>query len=390
MSSITRARLALTAMRWRDPRPWDALLAVAAAGALIADGMNRRHGGALPVGGYVLALATCAPLAWRRDAPMAVLLIVLAGVIACLPVFHPYDTAVFVVMVPLYTVALLGGRRRSLAVGAGTAVVLVVVILLIQHHEGVVGEAGLRLLLALGALVVGDTVRSRQALAAAALRQQAGEAREREAEGRRRVEAERLRIARELHDTIAHALVAINVRAGVGALLGPAQDSDAALTEIKEVSAEALRDLRSTLSLLREPDEVAPTGPSPNLEELPRLVERARAAGIDAALEIELAVRSVPSPVGQAGYRIVQEALTNVMRHAGASTARVHVRLADAGLEIEVTDDGRGGDAVAAGPGLQGMAERANALGGRMLAGPREHAGWRVWAHLPLSGADDR
>jgi hypothetical protein len=93
MSSITRARLALTAMRWRDPRPWDALLAVAAAGALIADGMNRRHGGALPVGGYVLALATCAPLAWRRDAPMAVLLIVLAGVIACLPVFHPYDTA---------------------------------------------------------------------------------------------------------------------------------------------------------------------------------------------------------------------------------------------------------------------------------------------------------
>jgi signal transduction histidine kinase len=377
-------------MRRHAPQPWDVLLAVAAAAALIADGMNRRDGGALPVGGYVLALATCAPLAWRRAAPMAVLLIVFCGVIACLPVFHPYDTAVFVVMIPLYTVAALGGRRRSLAVGAATAVVLVVVIVLVDHHEGVVGATGLRLLLALGALIVGDTVRARQALAAAAVREREAEARESEATGRRRVEAERLRIARELHDTIAHALVAINVRAGVAALLGPAQDSDAALTEIKEVSAEALDDLRTTLSLLREPDDVAPIGPSLDLDELPRLVDRARAAGIDVDVELQLAGAAVPSPVGQAGYRIVQEALTNVMRHAGASTARVQVELVDAGLEIEVTDDGRGGDAVAAGHGLQGMAERATALGGRVLAGPCERGGWRVWAHLPLSGADER
>jgi signal transduction histidine kinase len=378
------------AMRGRDPRLWDVLLAVVAAAALIADGMNRRHGGALPLGGYVLALATCAPLVWRNRAPMGVLLVVFCGTLTCLPVFHPYDTAVFVVMIPLYTVAAVGGRRRSLAVGAGTAVVLVVVIVLVEQHEGIVGATALRLLLALGALVVGDTVRSRRELAAAAAQQRAREAREREVESRRRVEAERRRIARELHDSMAHALVAINVRASVGAHLGPAQDSDAALTEIKEVSADALRDLRTTLSLLREEDEVAPTGPSLDLDEVPGLVANARAAGIDAVAEIELAGTRIPSPVGQAGYRIVQESLTNVMRHAGASTASVRVHLVDDGLDIEVTDDGRGGEAPAAGHGLQGMAERVSALGGRVLAGPGERGGWRVWAHLPLSGAGSR
>jgi signal transduction histidine kinase len=375
-------------MRRRDPERWDVVLAAVAAGALIADGMNRRHGGALPPAGYVLALATCAPLAWRRRAPLAVLLAVTCGVIACLPVFHPYGAAVAVVMVPLYTVATLGGRRRSLVVGAGSAVVLVVVIVLVEQHEGVVGQAALRVVLALGALVVGDTVRTRRALAAAAERQRAHEVRELEAEGRRRVEAERLRIARELHDTLAHALVAINVRAGVGALLGPAQDSGAALTEIKQVSAEALRDLRTTLSLLRDDDEIVPKDPQLDLDELPRLVDRARAAGIDAVAEIELTGQRIPSPVGQAGYRIVQESLTNVMRHADASAARVHVRLVGDGLDIEVTDDGRGGNALAGGHGLRGMTERAAALGGRVVAGPGEDGGWRVWAYLPLSGAE--
>jgi len=144
-----------------------------------------------------------------------------------------------------------------------TAVVLVVVIVVVQHHEGFIGATVSRLLLALGALVVGDAVRTRNALAEAARAQRAGEAREREVEASRRVEAERLRIARELHDTIAHALVAINVRAGVAAHLGPAQDTAAALTDIKEVSAQALSDLRSTLSLLRDQDDIAPTRPLP-------------------------------------------------------------------------------------------------------------------------------
>jgi signal transduction histidine kinase len=377
-------------MRAVEPRRRDAVLAAVAALALIADGMHRRHGAALPAAGYLLAVAACAPLAWRRDAPLGVLLLVFCGCLACLPVFQPYDTAVFVVMVALYSVAASGGRRRSLAVGAVTAVVLVVVVVLIQHHEGVVGAMASRLLLALGALVVGDTVRSRRALTAAAREQRARDARERDAENRRRIEAERLRIARELHDTIAHALVAINVRAGVAAELGAAQDGTAALTEIKHVSAEALRDLRATLSLLREPQEAAPTAPARNLDEIPSLLDNARAAGIDAVADVELGGGQVPSPVGQAGYRIVQESLTNVMRHAGASSARVRIARVGDGLDIEITDDGDGGEAAGDGHGLQGMTERAAALGGHVVAGPGDDGGWHVRAHLPFSPTEAR
>jgi len=94
--------------------------------------------------------------------------------------------------------------------------------------------------------------------------------------------------------------------------------------------------------------------------------------------------------VGEAGYRIVQESLTNVMRHSGASAACVHIRLVDDGLDIEVTDDGCGGGPVATGHGIQGMAERAAALGGRIHAGPRDQGGWRVWVRLPLSGSEGR
>jgi signal transduction histidine kinase len=376
-------------MRRRSPAWQDAAIAVVAAAALIADGMLRGDG-ALPVGGYALALAAGAPLAWRRVAPLVVLLAVFAAVLACLPVFEPYETAVFVVMVPLYTVAESGGRRRSLAVGAGTAVVLVAVIVLVEGDEGAGGQVALRLVLALGALIVGEAVRTRRALAAADQERTAREAHDRETEGRRRVEAERMRIARELHDTIAHSLVAINVRSGVAAHLGSTQDGAAALNDIKGISAEALRDLRATLSLLREDGESAPTGPSLDLGEVPGLVDRARAAGIDAVAAIELGDATVPSPVGQAGYRIVQEALTNVLRHAGASSARVDVHLAGDGLDIEVVDDGHGGTPNGDGLGLQGMAERATALGGQALAGPEERGGWRVWAHLPLTEADRR
>jgi signal transduction histidine kinase len=376
-------------MRPRSPAWQDAAIAIVAAAALIADGMLRRHG-ALPLGGYALTLLACAPLAWRRVAPLAVLLAVFGGVLACLPVFEPYETAVFVVMIPLYTVAESGGRRRSLAVGAGTAVMLVGVIVLVEGDEGAAGQVALRLVLALGALVVGEAVRTRRELAAATRERAAREARDRETEGRRHVEAERLRIARELHDTIAHALVAINVRSGVAAHLGSAQDGAAALNDIKGISAEALRDLRATLSLLREDGESAPTHPSLDLDEVPGLVDRARAAGIDAVAAIELGGATIPSPVGQAGYRIVQEALTNVMRHAGASAARVDVHLASDGLDIEVVDNGHGGPANGDGLGLQGMSERAAALGGQVLAGPEPRGGWRVWAHLPLTEADGR
>lgn len=193
-----------------------------------------------------------------------------------------------------------------------------------------------------------------------------------------------MRIAREHHDTLAHALVAINVRAGVTAHLG--QDSTAALTEIKHVSAEGLRDLRSTLDLLHEHADPAPTTPAVDLAALPRLLDGARASGLNADADIQLNGTAVPSSIGQAGYRIVQESLTNVLRHAHAANARVGLRVVDHALEITVVDDAPGGRVDGEGHGLRGMAERAAALGGRVSAGPRTEGGWCVLALLPLTG----
>jgi signal transduction histidine kinase len=253
------------------------------------------------------------------------------------------------------------------------------------ESNGAIGPADwLRLVLAGGALVVGDTVRTRRALAAAARERMAREAREREQESRRRVAGERLRIARELHDTLAHALVAINVRAGVAVHLADAGGAPQALGEIKDLSAEALGDLRATLNLLRDEQDAAPTSPALDLAAVSALVERAKVAGVDVSADVSLNGTTIPSPIGQAGFRIVQEAVTNILRHAGASSASVRVISTGDALEIDVADDGRGGSMSDDGHGLRGMAERAVALGGEVAAGPRPAGGWRVHARLPL------
>jgi signal transduction histidine kinase len=154
------------------------------------------------------------------------------------------------------------------------------------------------------------------------------------------------------------------------------------------VSAEALNDLRTTLSLLRDADDPAPTAPTLDLASLTQLLDRARAAGLDADADVELNGHVLPIAVEQAGFRIVQEALTNVMRHAGASRALVSLRVEGNTLNIDVTDDGTGAaSGTPAGHGLRGMSERAAALGGGVTAGPAELGGWRVHAGLPLTSA---
>jgi signal transduction histidine kinase len=241
------------------------------------------------------------------------------------------------------------------------------------------------------ALAVGDTVRTRRALRDAERERVRREAREREEEGLRREADERLRIARELHDTLAHSLVEINVRAGVAVDLHTSQDPLAALQDIQEASATALRDLRATLGLLRRQGDAAPTAPALDLEALPSLVDHARSGGLDADMDVQLDGAAIPSAIGGAAFRIVQEALTNVLRHADASSAHVRVRSSAHALDVEITDDGHAEAAgVEPGLGLRGMAERAAALGGRLDVGAREEGGWRVHAVLPLVGGDGR
>ncbi len=378
----------VSVMSLGSPRARNLTLVVAGTVALLLDASLHEHAGVAAPVRTVLALAACVPLLWRERAPVASLLALEVGLVTCVVVFHPYDAAMGILMVQLVTVAILGDRRRSLVVGAITAIVLVVTIALLDKTGSFLDAGALaRLLLVLGAVVVGDTVRSRGALRIVRRERQLDAARESEERSRQRVINERLRIARELHDTLAHALVAINVRAGVAAHLGAAQPDTGAFSEIKDVSAQALHDLRATLDLLREGDEEAPTLPAQDLEELPRLIDRVRAAGLSAHAHVRLNGTEVPASISQTAFRIVQESLTNVLRHAHASRAEVRVGLAAGVLEIEIVDDGRGASTAAGegpGHGLLGMSERVVALGGGVAAGPRDAGGWRVHAKLPL------
>jgi signal transduction histidine kinase len=372
-------------MRAVRPRLWDILFALAGAVALAGDGIHRGTGS---VGAAVaLSLLACLPLAWGSQAPLTALLSTAAGLLVCLAVFEPYDTAIFVLAIALYNVARLGDRRRSLIVGAGTAILLVTVIMIISTND-VAGDTGVRLGIALGALVVGDTVRTRRELREAHRERDLRIAHQREQESRRRVADERLRMARDLHDTVAHALVAINVRASVAAHLHSSEDSDGVLRDIMAVSAEALDDLRTTLSLLREAEDPAPTAPTLDLASITQLLDHAKAAGLDADADVNLNGHAIPIAVEQAGFRIAQEALTNVMRHGAASRARVTVRVEADALHIDVSDNGTGassGVPSTGGHGLRGMTERAAALGGEVSAGPAERGGWQVHARLPLA-----
>jgi signal transduction histidine kinase len=369
---------------WR-PLPRDVALAVAGAVALIVEGQLRSHGG-LPAGAYALAAVAAAPLAWRARAPLAALVGVEVGAVLCAAAFDANWVATVLVLVQLYTVALLGDRQRSVLIGAVTAIAVIAAVVTIGGPVELTGAA-FRIALVFAAVAAGDTIHSRRALHAAARERARRERREREEEARLRAGAERLRIAQELHDTLAHSLVAINVRAGVALDLHENAEPAAALEDIKQVSATALRDLRATLSLLRQQGDAAPTTPGFDLDALPGLLDHARSTGLQAELDVQLDGALIPSSISGAAYRIVQEALTNVLRHAGATTASVRVRAGADALDIDVTDDGRAGAAAATpGLGLRGMAERSAALGGRIDAGPLDDRGWRVHAVLPLTG----
>ncbi|MFD8999432.1 sensor histidine kinase [Streptomyces sp. NPDC059582] len=221
--------------------------------------------------------------------------------------------------------------------------------------------------------------------------QWAGERAERAQAARRRADEERLRIARELHDVLAHSISVINVQAGVGLALLDTDPEQArtALTTIKEASKEALGEVRQVLDTLRTPGD-APRAPAPGLDRLPELVEQAAGAGL--AVEVEGEPPRLPPGADLAAFRIVQEALTNVVRHSGSRHARVRVEHGGGALRLCVDDDGpaTGADAGGSGNGLAGMRERAAALGGTIEAGPRADGGFRVLAVLPLKVKEDR
>jgi signal transduction histidine kinase len=371
-----------------DPR--ELPLVVGLLALLLVEGHLSQDAEGLSPAGVAAAVAIALPLLWRHRAPHTVLAFVVAGVFACMATLKPGWSVLLPSAVAIYTVALHGDRLRSLAT-AGCVVAVTVVVMAVFSDSGVLStDAAVRLGFLLLALVVGDAVRSRQAVIQAALEREADRDRQRRDEADRRIADERLRIAQEVHDVVAHAMVAINVQAGVAAHVlhkRPGQ-AETALTEIKRVSGAALTDLRATLGLLRDEGASAPVHPARELSDVRDLAAPLRAAGIEVEVDLRGPEARVPSAVGAAAYRIVQEALTNVLRHAEASAAAVQVAIGARALEIDVRNDGApvaGESSNGSGTGLRGMAERAEALGGRVEAGPLPDGGWHVRAVLPLA-----
>jgi signal transduction histidine kinase len=229
-------------------------------------------------------------------------------------------------------------------------------------------------------LAAAEAVRGRQ--------ERAAEARHaRQEEARRKADEERLRIARELHDVLAHNISLINVQSGVALHLMDERPEQAriALEAINQASADALREVRSVLNVLRGSQEEPPRAPTAGLERVDELVSRAAAAGVGVSLEVQGDRRPLPASIDLAAFRIVQESLTNIVRHAEAGSAKVQLSYGDVDLTVQIEDDGRGLVAQAGdGSGIAGMRDRATALGGELEAGPQPTGGFRVRARLPF------
>jgi signal transduction histidine kinase len=349
---------------------------------LVADAAISAAGHPITVVNVLAGIVGCLPLVIRRRVPLpALFLLVTGGIVLVLWRLHPPNTVVLIPMIALFELARRGDRRRSLWMSVATVPCVFVSVVPFAASSQLISVVVRNLALCLLAIAAGDILRSRvlsaQRMAAA-----------REQETRRRMGEERLQIAREIHDVVAHAMTAINVQAGVAAHLlerDPRQAHDA-LRNIKQASGEALTDLRATLDVLRDPAQSAPLGPAGGLDDLEGLTAGARSAGIAVDIRID-SVADAPAAVQGAGYRIVQEALTNVVRHAEASRAEVSVRREAGAVDIDVLDDGRGGgsgaNGASPGNGIRGMLERAAAVGGTLEAAPTLSGGWRVHARLP-------
>lgn len=323
-----------------------------------------------------LLLAGPAALTLRDRYPRAVAVAAIASTLVYLGLGYAYGPVFLSVVVALVSLVLLGRRREAwVLAGLGYAGFLLTV--WFDGRPG--GSSWIHWALVAGwlvvVLVVADLARTRRDQQVAALRAER-DARERQAG------EQRLALAQDLHDVLAHNISLVNVQASVALHLLDEQPERArpALAAIKDASHDALEELRTALDLLREGD-AAPRSPAPRLQDLPQLVEGVRGGGLAVTLHQAPEPPDLPAAVQLAAYRIVQEALTNVTRHARAQVVSVRVGYAD-GVDIEVRDDGVGGVPVA-GNGLSGMRERAAALGGTLEAGPASGGGFRVRARLP-------
>ncbi|MEV7005246.1 sensor histidine kinase [Streptosporangium sp. NPDC051022] len=370
---------------WRPPATDVSLAAVVGAlltvGALSAPDTH-------PLDYLTIVVASLALVAWRRT-PVSVLVITTACMLLFATRTNPGPPAAFPVLVAIYATVRAGHRGLTVVAGAaflgGTLAVS-----LAQATERSVQDLIDRTVLLLGwflaAAVTGMVSKHRAAYLHQAEQRAAEAERTREEVALRRAGEERLRIARELHDSLTHSISVIKVQAGVAVHLARkrGQEVPSVLLAIQEASGEAMRELRATLEVLR--DDAADESQGSGLDRLDDLVNRARSAGLPTTVTISGDRQTLPAAVDSTAYRIVQEALTNITRHAGQASASVHIGYAPGELTVQIDDDGDNSPSGSPVPGigLTGMRERVTALGGRLRAAPRSEGGFTVRAELPV------
>lgn len=375
--------MGLRARRWLVDGAVTALVAVVVGldlwwsvpGTRAADGVS-----------YGLLGVTLVAVALRRHAPVVVMLACLAVQAAFTLLGHRGELLNLATLVGLFTVAVQGSRRRTVVVGGA----VVVGSGLLGAYAGGWSSAPVpELLWPTVSLLLGEAVRGHRELRREHADREARAAAEQELLAADRIRQERLRVARDVHDVVAHTMTAVNVQMGVAVAAFDRDPTVAreALAQARRASRDALGELRSAVALLREPADRgrgsgADASPAPTLADIARLADQVRSAGI--AVTVDDRTSTLPAAVAATAYRIVQEALTNVVKHSLASQVVVTVEASDAAVTIEVVDDGRGDSGAGEGFGRRGMAERAAAIGGWATSGPLPRGGFQVRARLPL------
>jgi signal transduction histidine kinase len=340
------------------------------------------------LGGAALVVAACVPLVFRLRWPVAVTAATILLEIFALILDSRVPLVPGASLIAVYTMATRLPRRAVWAIGLAAALCVTTAIMLLRPGQALSGGNLASFDLVILAVAFGDSVRNRRAYVEAVVERAERAERTRDELARRRVLAERVRIARELHDLVAHHMTLVNAQVGVAHHLVRTDPEKAftALTQVKENSNAALEELRSTVDLLRS-DDTDSYEPAPGLDGLEDLADTFRSAGLLVVMTFTGERRRLPSPVELAAYRIIQEALTNSRKHAGTVKTEVTVDYGEDLLAVTVRDHGRaGGKGEGTGHGIIGMRERAGALGGTLGAGPGSD-GFVVQAALPLTPA---
>ena len=372
------------------PRAFDALLAGALLAASTVWMARLPHAG---VGWFVLQVALIVPLVWRRTHPSLVFVIIAAFAFAQWLLGYRL-IADGSLLVALYTVAAHQSRARAL-----TAAAVLEVGVIIESASGILADTWIKSLvflsgLVMAAVLLGITVRIWNDYLSWLVERAERLELERDQQTRLAAAAERARIAREMHDVVAHSIAVMVTLADGAAAIGPTNPAATSETlgEVSATGRQALSDMRRTLGVLRAEDVEGALAPQPGIGDLPALIGRVRSTGLGVELVVEGSTFSFPSTAELTVYRIVQEALTNVMKHAaGAGCARVVLRYDHPIVHVSVTDDGRsvGGNGTR-GHGIVGMQERAGVFGGILQAGPGTDGGWVVSTALQVEPAPVR